>query len=62
MLDLWFERDVQPLLEGKAALIRDADDLIIGFEREDDARRVMGVLGRRLERYGLKLHADKARR
>jgi len=61
VLDLWFERDVLPRLGGKATLIRYADDFIIGFEREDDARRVMGVLGRRFERYGLKLHADKTR-
>lgn len=61
VLDLWFERDVQPRLQGKAYLIRYADDFVIGFEREDDARRVMEVLGRRFERYGLRLHPDKTR-
>jgi RNA-directed DNA polymerase len=34
---------------------------VIGFEREDDAKRVMGVLGRRFERYRLELHPDKTR-
>jgi hypothetical protein len=38
-----------------------ATHLIITFEREDDARRVMDVLGKRLERYGLALHPDKTR-
>jgi hypothetical protein len=42
-------------------LIRYCDDFVIGFEREDDARRVMAVLGKRFERYGLKLHPDKTR-
>jgi RNA-directed DNA polymerase len=61
VLDLWIERDVQPRLVGKATLIRYADDFVIGFEREDDAKRVMEVLPRRFERYGLKLHPDKTR-
>jgi group II intron reverse transcriptase/maturase len=55
-LDLWFERDVLPRLKGKARLIRYCDDFVIGLEREDDAKRVMGVLGQRLRRYGLTLH------
>ena len=61
VLDRWFRRDVQPRLRGKAHLIRYADDFVIGFEREDDARRVMGVLGKRFERYGLRLHPEKTR-
>ncbi|MCP3997193.1 MAG: group II intron reverse transcriptase/maturase, partial [bacterium] len=61
VLDLWFERDVQPRLRGKAGVIRYADDFVIYFEREDDARRVMRVIGRRFGRYGLTLHPDKTR-
>ena len=61
VLDLWIERDVLPRLRGKAQLIRYCDDFVIGFEREDDARRVMSVLGRRLGRFGLTLHPDKTR-
>jgi RNA-directed DNA polymerase len=61
VLDLWFERDVRPRMRGKAHLVRYADDLVIGFEREDDAKRVMAVLGRRFERFGLRLHPDKTR-
>lgn len=60
-LDLWFEREVKPRLRGKAILVRYADDFVIGFEREDDARRVMEVLGKRLGRFGLTLHPDKTR-
>jgi RNA-directed DNA polymerase len=59
VLDQWFERDVLPRMQGKAHLIRYADDFVIGFEREDDAKRVMSVLGQRFERFGLQLHPDK---
>jgi group II intron reverse transcriptase/maturase len=61
VLDQWFERDVLPRLRGKAHLVRYCDDFVIGFEREDDARRVWEVLGRRFERFGLRLHPDKTR-
>ena len=61
VLDQWFERDVLPRMEGKAHLIRYADDFVIGFEREDDAKRVWGVLRSRFERYGLRLHPEKTR-
>jgi len=61
VLDLWFEQEVKPRLRGRANLVRYADDFIIGFEYEDDARRMMEVLGKRLERYGLTLHPEKTR-
>jgi hypothetical protein len=60
-LDLWFEQDVKPRLRGRATLVRYCDDWVIGFEREDDARRVMDWLGKRLGRFGLALHPDKTR-
>lgn len=61
VLDLWLEQDVRPRLRGRMRVIRYADDFVIGFQREDDARRVMAVLGKRFERYGLKLHPNKTR-
>jgi group II intron reverse transcriptase/maturase len=61
VLDRWFATEVKPRLQGHATLIRYCDDFIIGFEREDDARRVMAVLGKRLGRFGLALHPDKTR-
>lgn len=61
VLDLWFQRDVSPRMQGRARLIRYADDFVMGFEREDDARRVMAVLGKRFEKFGLRLHPDKTR-
>jgi RNA-directed DNA polymerase len=61
VLDRWFETEVKPRLWGKATLIRYGDDFSIGFEREDDARRVRAVLEKRLGRCGLTLHRDKTR-
>jgi group II intron reverse transcriptase/maturase len=60
-LDLWFETEVKPRLRGRATLIRYADDFVMGFEHEEDARRVMAVLGKRLGRFGLTLHPGKTR-
>ena len=60
-LDEWFERDVRPRLQGRATLIRYADDFVIGFELREDADRVWEVLPKRMQRYGLSLHPDKTR-
>jgi len=61
VLDLWFERDVRPRLHGQARLIRYADDFVILFTSEADARRVLDVLPRRFGKYGLSLHPEKTR-
>lgn len=61
VLDQWFEREVRPRLRHPAFLIRYADDFCLGFRDEADARRVMEVLPKRFEKYGLTLHPDKTR-
>ena len=61
VLDVWFRQEVQPRLRGRAHLIRYADDFVILFTHEDDARRVMEVLPKRFGKYGLTLHPDKTR-
>lgn len=61
VLDEWFEQEVKPRLRGRAYLIRYADDFVIGFTHEDDARRVLEVLPKRFGKYGLTLHPDKTR-
>jgi retron-type reverse transcriptase len=43
VLDEWFARQVVPRLAGRATLVRYADDLVIIFEQERDARRVLDV-------------------
>jgi group II intron reverse transcriptase/maturase len=61
VLDVWFERQVKPRLRGRAVLIRYADDALLLFSDESDARRVMDVLPKRFGRYGLTLHPEKTR-
>jgi len=61
VLDRWFECEVKPRLAGLAEMIRYADDAAILFSREEDARRVLDVLPKRLEKYGLTLHPTKTR-
>lgn len=61
VLDEWFAQQVQPRLRGRSFLIRFADDFVVGCEFEDDARRVLEVLAKRLAKYGLGLHPEKTR-
>jgi len=61
VLDDWFVKDVQPRLRGRCFLIRFADDAIVGFEFEEDARRVAEVVPKRFRKYGLSIHPDKTR-
>lgn len=61
VLDKWFAEEVRPRLFGHAELVRYADDFVMVFKEEADARRVMSVLKKRFARYGLKLHPDKTR-
>jgi RNA-directed DNA polymerase len=61
VLDGWFEDEVKPRLMGNATLVRFADDFVMAFETHHDAKRVLEVLGKRLERHGLTLHPDKTR-
>jgi RNA-directed DNA polymerase len=61
VLDVWFEEEVKPRLRGQAFLIRYADDFVMGFACEEDARRVLEVLPKRFGKYGLTIHPDKTR-
>ena len=54
-------KEVRPRLKGEAFLIRYADDFVIGAAREDDARRIMEVLPKRMSKYGLTVHPEKTR-
>jgi group II intron reverse transcriptase/maturase len=59
VLDRWFESEVKPRLQGNAFVVRYADDFVIVFEHESDARRVHEVLPKRFGKYGLTLHPEK---
>lgn len=61
VLDLWFEQDVTPRMQGPAFLVRYADDAVLVFAERRDAERVLKALPTRLGTYGLTLHAEKTR-
>ena len=61
VLDLWFERVVKPRMAGSAFIVRFADDFVMAFSAERDARRVLEVLPKRFGRFGLTLHPTKTR-
>lgn len=61
VLDGWFEKDVRPRMRGRTRLVRYADDFVMLFGYESDARRVYDVLPKRFARFGLTLHALKTK-
>lgn len=61
VLDEWFTNQIRPLLKGQSSLLRYADDFVMCFTDKTDAYRVLEVLRKRLEKYGLTLHPDKTR-
>ena len=42
-------------------IVRYADDLAVGFEHEDDARRFLDAMRKRFEGFALSLHPEKTR-
>ena len=61
VLDLWFEKAVKPKLRGEAYYVRYADDLLILFQYENEAQKVMQALKPRLEKFGLEAAEEKTR-
>jgi group II intron reverse transcriptase/maturase len=61
VLAKWYVQEIKPRLRGRSFLIRYADDFVMGFEREEDARRVMEVLPKRFGRFDLSLNTQKTR-
>jgi RNA-directed DNA polymerase len=61
VLDQWAETQVRPTLRGTMELIRYADDAVLCFSNEADARKVLEVLPKRFGKYGLTLHPDKTK-
>jgi group II intron reverse transcriptase/maturase len=61
VLDKWFESVIRPRLLGRSFMVRYADDFVLAFSNERDARQVMEVLPKRFGKYGLTLHPTKTR-
>ena len=61
VLDLWFEKAMKPKLRGEAYYVRYADDFLILFQYENEARAVMEALKSRLSKFSLEVAEDKTR-
>jgi RNA-directed DNA polymerase len=59
--DLWAERWRRHEATGDMIIVRYADDIVVGFEHESDARRFWDAMRKRLEEFSLSLHPDKTR-
>ena len=61
VLDLWINDWRKRHAQGEVILVRYADDFVIGFREESDARKCLAALGERLTKFGLELHPEKTR-
>jgi RNA-directed DNA polymerase len=59
--DLWAERWRRREATGDMIVVRYADDLVVGFEYESDARRFWDAMRERLQEFSLSLHPEKTR-
>src|SRR6266567_4068072 len=61
VFDLWAERWRRREATGDMIIVRYADDLIVGFQHEAEARRFLEIMRARLKEFSLSLHPDKTR-
>src|SRR5271170_5601282 len=61
VLDLWAERWRRREATGDMIIVRYADDFIVGFQHEEDARRFLDTMRERLQEFALSLHPEKTR-
>jgi RNA-directed DNA polymerase len=61
VLDLWAEHWRQREATGDMIIVRYADDFIVGFQHERDARRFLDEMRERLGKFALSLHPEKTR-
>jgi RNA-directed DNA polymerase len=61
VLDLWINNWRKRQAKGEVIIVRYADDFVIGFREESDARRCLADLKERFSKFGLELHPEKTR-
>jgi RNA-directed DNA polymerase len=61
VFDLWADRWRKKRAQGDVIIVRYADDFVVGFQHESDARRFLEELRERFRKFNLELHADKTR-
>jgi group II intron reverse transcriptase/maturase len=61
VLDLWIDNWRKRHAQGEVSIVRYADDFVIGFREESDARRCLADLKERFIKFSLELHPEKTR-
>lgn len=61
VLDLWIDAWRKRQAKGEVIVVRYADDFVLGFREESDARRCLAALSARFTKFGLELHSEKTR-
>jgi group II intron reverse transcriptase/maturase len=61
VFDLWAERWRRREATGDMIMVRYADDIVVGFQHETEARRFWDEMRERLRAFSLTLHPDKTR-
>lgn len=61
VFDLWVAQWRRRHAHGEMIVVRYADDTVLGFQYEGDARRFWAELGGRMAKFGLELHPTKTR-
>jgi hypothetical protein len=61
VFDLWLQKWRRTKAKGQVIVVRYCDDFVIGFQYEEDGRRMRSCLKERLAKFGLRLHEDKTR-
>lgn len=61
VFDLWAAQWRRRVATGKMIVLRYADDIVVGFEREADAKHFWDAMRERFEQFALELHGDKTR-
>ena len=61
VLDLWADSWRRHEATGDMIIVRYADDFIVGFQHEADARRFLDEMRKRVEEFALSLHPEKTR-
>ena len=61
VFDLWIDWWRRRHCRGQCIAVRFADDFVIGFETEVDAKACLEALRERLQKFGLRLHPEKTR-
>jgi group II intron reverse transcriptase/maturase len=61
VFDLWADHWRRTRADGDVVIVRYADDFVVGFEHEQEARQFLADLRERFAQFGLELHPDKTR-